>query len=183
MNYFLKSLLALFTISAVNAIEIDPGQKKVPEQFYNSKGGFSIFSGDPERIQKANRIDFKDFEMKVVSDPLTVSLSNPGAVFKLNISVKNIGKKTYVLSFPDAQRYDVWIKNSAGKIVYQWSLDKIFVQQVGTSLLNPNDRIAFIPQINLSDFEGGAATGIYTIEAGIANYPDLKGSTSITVTP
>ncbi|MES2308399.1 MAG: BsuPI-related putative proteinase inhibitor [Verrucomicrobiota bacterium] len=182
MNRFLVFSL-LMMVMALNALEIDPSQKKVPEQFYNSKGGFSIFTGDPERIQKANKIDFKDFEAKVVLQPATLSISGSGLVIKVDFSVKNIGKKTYVLSYPDAQRYDVWIKDANGQVVYKWSADKIFVQQVGTSLINANDRIAFLPQVNLSDFDSPATPGTYTVEVSLANYPDVKATTTLTLTP
>jgi hypothetical protein len=181
MNRFL--VFSLMMMVTLNAIEIDPGAKKVPEQFYNSKGGFSIFTGDPERIQKTNKIDFKDFEAKVSLQPATLSLGSPGAVIKVDFSVRNIGKKTYVLSYPDAQRYDVWIKNAAGQVVYKWSADKLFVQEVGTSLLNANDRIAFLPQVNISDFDLPAQPGVYTVEVVLANYPDVKGTTMLTLTP
>lgn len=182
-TYSLILTLTIFACSWGYAIEIDPGQKKVPEKFYNSKGGFSIFSGDPERIQKANRIDFKDFQVSIVLEPSSLSARSPGAVVKATFSVTNIAKKTYVLSFPDAQRYDLWVKDASGKTVYQWSADKIFVQQVGTSLLNANDRISFKPQLNLSEFEGGALPGVYTVEATLANYPDLKTTSTLTVAP
>ncbi len=182
MNPILILCFALLMLS-VEAIEIDPSQKKVPEQFYNSKGGFSIFTGDPERIQKANKIDFKEFETKVTLNPAVLSIGAVATVLKIEFSIKNIGKKTYVLSYPDAQRYELIIKDAAGVVVYKWSADKIFVQQVGTSLLNANDRIAYVPQVNLSDFDSPAKAGLYMVELSLANYPEIKAMAPLTLTP
>ena len=180
-----RHLLLSFSLilSFLGAIEIDPGAKKVPEQFYNSKGGFSIFTGDPERIQKANKIEFKDFETKVTLSPALLPISSAAGVIKIDFSIKNIGKKTYVLSYPDAQRYEVLIKDALGQVVYKWSSDKIFVQQVGTSLLNANDRMSYVPQVNLTDFDVPAKPGLYMVELSLANYPEIKAMAPLTLTP
>ena len=182
MNLILILCVALTMIS-LEAIEIDPSQKKIPEQFYNSKGGFSIFTGDPERIQKANKIDFKDFETKATLNPAVLSIGAVATVLKIEFSIKNMGKKTYVLSYPDAQRYELIIKDSTGAVVYKWSADKIFVQQIGTSLLNANDRIAYVPQVNLADFDSPAKPGVYLVELSLANYPEVKATAPLTLTP
>ncbi len=168
----------------LGAIDVDPSKKTVPEKFYNSSGNrFSIFAGDPERIQKANAIDFSDFENKIEITPTPLAISSPAGVFKVNFGFRNKGKKTYTLSFPNTQRYELIIKNAVGQAVYTWSSDKIFLQQVGTSLINTTDQIAFVPSINLSDFDVTPTPGKYTVEATVANYPELKATAELVLTP
>lgn len=185
----MRVLLFLLAFSgAAFAVDVNPSKTVQPDKFADPGGKrFSIFSGDPERIQRANAIDFGAFECKLELSPATLSAAptNGGASrsFKASFSIKNHGKKTYTLSFPNWQHYDFRVKNASGEVVYVWSADKEFAQVVGTSLLNPGDRICYSEDISLGDFSPKPQPGIYTVEAVIANYPELNGKATVAITP
>lgn len=183
-------ILALAGIALpLRALDINPSRDNEPNTSNDNGGRFSIFSGDPARIQKANSIDFKDFVGSVTLDPAQTSLSaHQGDAAELNsvkitFNVKNSGKRTYTLSFPNTERYDLTIKNPAGQLVYQWSLDKKFVDDVGVVMINPTDQIGYSEIVSLSTLYAPLEPGVYTIEMHLANYPEITGKASLTVSP
>ena len=190
MKRFFPVFWALALASA-HAVDVSPSREVQPEKFREPGGKrFSIFAGDPGRIQKANEIKFDDFETKLEVTPNPLSLeaakNSPGnrPMIKVVFSVKNIhAKKTYTLSFPDAQRYDIRVKDSAGNAVYTWSADKEFVQSVGTILLNASDKISFTENIALGEFAAPPSPGIYTVEAVLGNYPEITAKVPLTLSP
>lgn len=172
------------------AEEVSPSKNTVPDKFVDPGGKrFSIFSGDPKRIQRANAINFADFETKleVTPSPLSIKAAEeaPGGrpSIKLTFSVRNKGKRTYTLSFPNAQRYDFQIKNATGQVVYTWSDDKAFADSVGTILINQGDIIEYSEVVALSDFSSPATPGTYTVDAAMFNYPELAGHFTLTINP
>jgi len=171
---------------AVNvwAADVSPSRETVPQKFREPPGGrFSIFSGDPDRIKKANRVDLDKFETEIKVENPKVSLSEPGAMVKVTFSIKNIGKKAYTLSFPNAQRFDIAVADAEGNVLYLWSEDKIFIEEVGASMLNPLDRITFVETIPLAHFRPKAKTGSYTVAAVLSNYPELIAKTNVEIEP
>jgi Intracellular proteinase inhibitor len=187
---FLFPFVFIFSISAASAIDVDASKKNQPEQFINPAGNkpFSLFSGDPKRIQNANTINFNDFEKKIEVTPGSLSLKEARALgtrpaLKVVFTLKNNGRKTYVLSFPNAQRYDILIKDSTGQSLYTWSEDKEFVAETGSTLVNNSDKITFVENIALCDFTRIPEPGAYTVEAVLNNYPELHAKTPITIIP
>lgn len=183
-------LLFLALLLPVLAVEVDPSKNTVPEKQRDPGGKrFDIFSGDPKRIQKANAIDFADFETKIEVTPSPLSLKAAAEAptgrpsIKVTLSVRNKGKRTYTLSFPNSQRYDMTVKDAAGQAVYTWSSDKMFVDQIGTILINSGDIISYTETIALSDFSTPAAPGNYTVEATMNNYPELSARAPLSIVP
>src|ERR1039458_10145005 len=115
-------LLAAF--DAASAIDINPSKETVPRSSWDTGGNrFTIFNGDPKRIQRANDVDPKSFDAKVEIAPNPLSLTavkavGPNPSIKITFSVHNHAKKTYTMSFPTAQRWDFRIINSAGTVLY-----------------------------------------------------------------
>jgi len=102
---------------------------------------------------------------------------------KANLIIKNIGKRTYTLSFPNAQRYELKVLNPAGQLVYQWSLDKKFTEDVGIVMVNPTDRIGYTENISLSSLYAPLMLGNYSIEMSMANYPEIVAKAVFKVLP
>ena len=185
----LLPLLAL-GVSASFAQDINPSRQVVPNQFINPPGKrFSIFAGDPERVQKANEINFKDFKAELEIVPTSIPLTPTGhpdepATLKVTFRVKNISeKKSYTLSFPDSQRYDIVISSGNNNAIYRWSADKLFEQKIGAGFLNPREVLSWTENIPLEKITAAAGTGIYTVKAVLANYPEITATAKLTVTP
>ncbi len=144
-------------LMAARAIDINPSKNNQPPTFWESGGNhFSIFNGDPKRIQRANAVDPKSFDEKVDLSPNPLSLSAVKAApantaLKVTFSVHNHAKKTYTLSFPTAQRWDFRILDPAGKPIYVYSDNCQFEQKVGTSMVNNDDKLVYMETVQFGD--------------------------------
>src|SRR5277367_4393295 len=105
----LAALILMAAFDAAPAIDINPSKNNQPPSFWESGSGnhFSIFNGDPKRIQRANAVDPKSFDAKVEVSPNPLSIKAlkalvPNPSIKITFSVHNHAKKTYTLSFPTA---------------------------------------------------------------------------------
>jgi hypothetical protein len=188
------SLLALAVIVLVArgtamAMDINPSKDNQPPSFWQSGGNhFSIFNGDPKRIQRANEVDPKAFDTKVEVSPSPISIkalkaaaANPS--IKITFSIHNHGKKTYTLSFPTAQRWDFRIIDAAGKAIYVYSDNCEFEQKIGASMVNHDDKLTYIETVDFDDMTEPLAPGAYTVQVVMANYPEMHAQTQVTVQP
>lgn len=177
--------MAAFGVAS--AIDINPSKTTVPRSSWDTGGNrFSIFNGDPKRIQRANAVDTSSFDAKLEVSPNPVQLhvikaTGPNPSIKITFSVRNHAKKTYTLSFPTAQRWDFRILNSAGTAIYTYSEDHEFVQTVGTSMVNQNDKLAYTENVAFSDMDAPLTPGTYQVQAIMANYPEMKAQVQLVV--
>jgi hypothetical protein len=188
--FFLAVLIGVAVFDAVSAIDINPSKNNQLPSFWTSGGGnrFSIFNGDPKRIQRANAVDAKSFDTKVDISPSPLSLKAVKAVapnpsIKITFSVHNHAKRTYTLSFPTAQRWDFRILNSAGTAVYVYSDNCQFEQSVGSSMVNNDDKLVYTESVDFDDLLQPLEPGTYTIQTVLANYPEMHAQAQLTVQP
>lgn len=183
MNRIFLILFVLSAIGTLHAIDVNPSRRVVPEDFTNPRGKkFSIFSGDPERVQRANEVKVQDFEGSLDLVKKNDSLAklhqaiDKKPPLEVTFYVHNKANRAYTLSFPDAQRYDFVIKNSDSKTIYAWSEDKEFVKEVGKIFVNKDEKIAFTPNppIEISSFIEKLKPGVYKVIATLSNYPEIK---------
>jgi hypothetical protein len=170
------------------AIDVSPSKDTIPRSFYDGGGNhFTIFNGDPKRIQRANEVDPKMFDAKVEISPNPMSLAQaktvgPNPSVKISFSVHNHGKKTYTLSFPTAQRWDFRIVNAGGGVVYTYTDDHDFVQVVGSSMVNYDDKLCYSEEVDFNSMSLPLNPGTYTIQAVLSNYPEIRAETQLVVT-
>jgi len=191
-----RILWPLFGFSLVLAfhgasgIDVNPSKDTLPRSAWDSGPGnsFSIFNGDPKRIQRANAVDPKSFDAKVEVDPNPLSLKvakavGPNPSFKVTFSVHNHAKKTYTLSFPTTQRWDFRILNASGAVVYAYTEDHEFLQTIGTSMVNNDDKLVYPESIDFNDLDSPLTPGTYTVQAVLANYPEINAQVQLVVQP
>ena len=185
----LAALLGVAAFDAAPAIDINPSKdNQLPGFWQNSGNHFSIFNGDPKRIQRANAVDPKSFDTQVEVAPNPLSLKAlkaiaPNPSIKITFSVHNHAKKTYTLSFPTAQRWDFRILNAAGTTIYVYSDNCEFEQTVGTSMVNNDDKLVYMETVDFDDLSQPLAPGTYTVQTVLANYPEMHAQTQVTVQP
>jgi len=188
MQKSVSVVLILLIATTLSAIDVDPSRSTVPEKFVNPGGKrFSIFAGDPERVQKANEVDVKAFQGEVQVEPKRVSLAevkndaNKAPV--MTFLVKNTSKKSYTLSFPDSQRFDYIILAPNGQMVYQWSADKRYVEQVDSLVVNPTEKISYTDKLPLASKPNLFRPGSYTVKVILSNYPEITAEQTFEVAP
>ena len=187
--FFLALLMTAAVFDMARAIDINPSKDNQPPSFWDTGGNrFSIFNGDPKRIQRANAVDPKAFDSKIEVAPNPISLQavktqGPNPSFKITFSVHNHAKKTYTLSFPTAQRWDFRILNAAGTPIYVYSDNCEFEQKIGTSMVNNDDKLVYIETVDFDDLNEHLAPGVYTVQTVMANYPEIHAEAKLTVQP
>ena len=185
----LAALLIVAAFDAASAIDINPSKDNQPPVFWQDSGNhFSIFNGDPKRIQRANAVDPKSFDAKAEVSPNPLSLKAlkaiaPNPSFKITFFVHNHAKKTYTLSFPTAQRWDFRIVNATGTAIYVYSDNCEFEQKIGSSIVNNDDKLVYTETIDFDDLSQPLAPGIYTVQTVLANYPEMHAEAQLTVQP
>ncbi|MEM1158030.1 MAG: BsuPI-related putative proteinase inhibitor [Verrucomicrobiota bacterium] len=166
------------------AVDISPSRTVVPEKHRDAPGKrYSIFAGDPERVQKANEVNVEEFRASVDLDLPVISLTGDNSQITAKFLIHNRGAKNYTLSFPDAQRYDLALVTMDDQLLYLWSSDKMFVQQTGMSFLNGNEKLMFTQPLPLSLIREKCAPGKYKVAMILSNYPELKAAAELHVTP
>ena len=185
----LAAWLGLAAFDAAPAIDINPSKNNQPPSFWSGSGNrFSIFNGDPKRIQRANAVEPKSFDARVEVSPNPLSLKAlkavaPNPSVKIAFSVHNHAKKTYTLSFPTAQRWDFRIVDAAGTAIYVYSDNCEFEQKVGASIVNNDDKLVYTETVDFDDLSQPLAPGTYTVETILANYPEIHARAQLTVQP
>jgi hypothetical protein len=186
---FLAAGLGLVAIDPAKAIDINPSKNNQPPSFWETGGNrFSIFNGDPKRIQRANAVEPKSFDEKLDVSPNPLSIgalkaAAPNPVIKLTFTVHNHAKKTYTLSFPTAQRWDFRILDPAGTPIYVYSDNCQFEQKVGISIVNNDDKLVYSETVEFGDLSAPLAPGAYTVQSVLANYPEMHATATLTVVP
>mgnify|MGYP006280142305 FL=1 len=79
------------------------------------------------------------------------------------IEIVNLSNQEQVLEFTSSQKYEIYIRNSRGNVIYTWSKNKSFTQAFQKVKLDPNDFKNYYEEIDLRGFR----EGVYYIEAVI----------------
>jgi hypothetical protein len=188
LSFLFLGLVLAAAPERARAIDVSPSKNTIPRGSFDTGGNrFSIFNGDPKRIQRANEVNWHSFDAKVAISPNPMSLkavkeTGPDPAVKIVFSVRNHAKKTYTLSFPTAQRWDFRIVSSSGAVVYTYTDDHEFVQVVGTSMVNQDDTLSYSESVDFDDMAMPLVPGTYTVQAVMANYPEITAQTTFTVT-
>jgi hypothetical protein len=188
-----RSLLVFLALAAgvaawpAHAIDVSPSKDTIPRSSFDMGGNrFSIFNGDPKRIQRANAVDVKSFDTTLEISPNPMLLgqaraAGPNPSVKITFGVHNHGKKTYTMSFPTAQRWDFRIVNAQGGVVYNYTDDHDFVQVVGSSIVNHDDKITFSESVDFESMTLPLVPGTYSVQAVLANYPEITAKADFVV--
>lgn len=79
---------------------------------------------------------------------------------ELVIEVLNIDNNTQTLRFNSAHKYNIYVKNRFGRVLYSWADGKIFSQARQDIDIKGRDSLRFKEEINLRQF----SEGTYTLE-------------------
>ena len=66
---------------------------------------------------------------------------------EVNFTLVNKAKNPITLEFPTTQRFEIYLRNSAGKILTTWSDNHAFTDDPGTVFINPQEHIEYAETI------------------------------------
>jgi hypothetical protein len=88
----------------------------------------------------------------------------------VHITLTNRGDRAVELSFPDEQRVEILLRDSAGRVVTRWSENRAFENQPGNLLINPNEHVEYSETIATRELAPGK---VFTVEVTVPAYPEL----------
>ncbi|MCS7063889.1 MAG: BsuPI-related putative proteinase inhibitor [Methylacidiphilales bacterium] len=141
--FFIPLISLLINAATISAIEVSPSKKTVPEKFRNPNPKKLRMSGDVNRIHRANEIPYKQ-----IVPTLNIEKLGQHRV-KLTFSVTNKSRRVITLPFSTARRYEIRVRNSSGKTIFNSSAGKLYAQVLGTLAINPNDSATYEETISL----------------------------------
>lgn len=74
---------------------------------------------------------------------------------RLRFEIMNTGRDDVNLRFNSAQKYNIYIKNRFGRVLYSWADSKIFSQAVQNIEIEGRDSLRFEEEIDLRQFNDG----------------------------
>jgi hypothetical protein len=102
--------------------------------------------------------------------PQTVKLSE---VRQLGVkaTLANLSKRPVALDFPNNQRIEIYLKDSAGDILAKWSDNHAIEKKPGTILINPQERIEYSETIATREL---TPNKVFIAEVFFPEYQELR---------
>lgn len=119
--------------------------------------------------------DYKDPRIR----GLALSLELPAQPVKLSevrqlemtFTLINKAKNPITLEFPGTQRFEIYLRNSAEKVLATWSDNHAFTNDSGTVLINPQEHIEYAETIATREL---TPNKVFIAEVFFPKYPELR---------
>lgn len=157
--------LAMLAVPSAHAAEEAPAPQKKPGLIHRLLHPFGGGGTEKKNKEKSGKLTV---DMKLAPLPLKLSAANR---LKVTLTLMNHSKKLAQLEFPTSQRIEVLVKNSAGKMVEQWSQDQSFASEPTVVAINPGERAEYAVEVATRDLAAGQT---YTVLAFFPNHESLK---------
>ncbi|MGE5208832.1 MAG: BsuPI-related putative proteinase inhibitor [Alphaproteobacteria bacterium] len=118
---------------------------------------------------------YKDARLRGLSldlqiTPQTVKLSEVRQL-AVKVTLANLSKRPVALDFPNSQRIEIYLKNSAGDVLTKWSENHAFVEKPATILINPSERIEYNETISTREL---TPNKVFMAEVFFPQYLELR---------
>ncbi|MCX6966514.1 MAG: BsuPI-related putative proteinase inhibitor [Verrucomicrobia bacterium] len=127
-------------------------------------------SSHPKAAASQKAIRTHGLALTLQLEPLPVLLSETRRV-EATLRLENVSSRFIQLEFPTTQRFDVVVRDAAGKPVAQWSEDRVFETEPGYVGINPAERLEYRAAFSTRELQPGKR---YTVTAFFPNREDLK---------
>lgn len=125
--------------------------------------------GSSEKIPEYRNAKLRGLQLSVQLPPEPVKLSETRQL-SVTVSLTNRGDHAVELSFPTAQRIEIYLHDAAGRVVTRWSDNRAFEATPATILVNPNEHLEYSETIATRELAPGR---VFTVEALVPAYPEL----------
>ncbi len=126
------------------------------------------FASDP--IPEYKDANLRGLVLTLQVSPQPIRLSETRQM-QLAIRLTNKAKRPVTLEFPTAQRFEIYLRTSAGKIIETWSDNHAFAQEVSTILINPQEHIDYAETIATREL---TPNKVFIAEVFFPKYPELR---------
>ena len=118
-------------------------------------------------------------EVRLEANPQVVRLADTRTI-EARLVLINRARNTVNLYFNNSHRYDFILRDATGKKLVQWSDDQPVSQNLGTVIINPEERAEFTGTVSTRDMVAGRT---YTLEGLVVGYDKLRQVVPIQAVP
>jgi hypothetical protein len=163
------------TDSALNETPSDASAAETSRETSPAKRGWfgrilhPFGGGAPAAAEYRNpRLRGLVLDLEIAPQPLKLS-----EIRQLNVklTMTNKGKKAVNLDFPNDQRIDIYLMNSAEVVLTKWSENRVFKDKPSTLLINPQEHVEYNEKISTREL---TPDKVYIVEVFFPKYPELR---------
>lgn len=118
---------------------------------------------------------WKQLALTLIVEPMRPKLAETRQL-RVTIRLANKGKKLVQLEFPTSQRFEVVLRNPAGKPIERWSDDHAIVNEPAMVTINPGERLEYFANLSTRDMAAGQSC---TVEVSFLNYEQLRATRTV----
>lgn len=158
----------LLVIATVGALAQEPNASPTPERrsWLSRLNPFSRGEKLPEyRDSKLNGLAVS---VEVTGQPVKLSETRQMGV---RITLTNKSKRPVTLEFPDAQRFEIYLRNASETILATWSDNHAFQDAAGSVFINPQEHIQYNETIATREL---TPNKVFICEVFFPKYPELR---------
>jgi CHASE2 domain-containing sensor protein len=135
------------------------------------------FSSTPAPEWKDPKVRGLQLELQISPQPVKLSEVRQ---LRIKVTLTNHSKKGIELDFPNDQRIEIYLMNSAEIVLTKWSDNHAITDKPGTVLVNQDEHIEYSETISTRDL---TPDKVFIAEAFFPKYPDLRVRQKFLTTP
>jgi len=123
-----------------------------------------------ERLPEYNDPLLRGLTLTLELSPQPIRLSEVRQM-SVKVTLINKSKRPVTLEFPNAQRFEIYLRNSSEKVLSTWTDNHAFAEMVGTVLINPQEHIEYAETIATREL---TPNKVFIAEVFFPKYPELR---------
>ena len=123
-----------------------------------------------ERPPEYKDPQLRGLALSLVLSPQPVKLSEVRQL-QVTFTLINKAKNPITLEFPTSQRFEIFLRNSAGKVLATWSDNHAFTDDRATVFINPQEHIEYAETIATREL---TPNKVFTAEVFFPKYPEVR---------
>lgn len=123
-----------------------------------------------EKLPEYKDPQLRGLVLTVELAPQPVKLSEVRQM-EVRVRLTNKSKRPVTLEFPNAQRFEIYLRNSTETILTTWSDNHAFAQMTGTVFINPQEHIEYAETIATREL---TPNRVFIAEVFLPKYPELR---------
>ncbi len=152
--------------ASVLAEQVDPAPRVEKRGWLGRM--FHPFTSDPVPEYKDAQLRGLSLSLRISPQPVRLSEVRQ---MEVNITLTNKARRPVTLEFPDGQRFEIYLRNSAEKVLTTWSENHAFAEEASTVLINPQEHIEYVETIATREL---APNKVFVAEVFFPKYPELR---------
>jgi hypothetical protein len=159
-------LLLLMSSAGAFAQQVEPSPTPEKRSWISRLNPFSR----SEKLTEYKDPTLRGLVVTLELSPQPIKLSEMRQM-EVKVRITNKAKKPVTLEFPNGQRFEILLRNTAEQVLTTWSDNHAFVEVPGTVFINPQEHIEYAETIATRELN---ANRVYVAEVYFPKYPELR---------